>query len=83
MQLNVNIYEKLNIQASSEYLGEVLFNTIFEKKEDINCFHMKLVCEKAMPSSLYRYMCFSHRRLLVRYRMRMYFNKKKNGIYSC
>lgn len=35
MQLNVNIYEKLNIQASSEYLGEVLFNTIFEKKKDI------------------------------------------------
>lgn len=35
MQFNVNIYEKLNIQASSEYLEEVLFNTIFEKKEDI------------------------------------------------
>lgn len=44
MQLNVNIYEKLNIQASSEYLGEVLFNTIFEKKQ--HCFHMKLVCER-------------------------------------
>lgn len=29
MHFNVNIYEKLNIQA---YLGEVLFNTIFEKK---------------------------------------------------
>lgn len=35
MHFNVNIYEKINIQASSEYLGEVLFNTIFEKKEDI------------------------------------------------
>lgn len=32
MHFNVNIYEKLNIQASSEYLGKVLFNTIFEKK---------------------------------------------------
>lgn len=39
---------------------------------------MKFVCEKAMTSFLYRYRCFSHRRLLVGYRMRMYFNKKKN-----
>lgn len=56
MHFNVNIYEKLNIQASSEYLGEVLFNTISEKKN--HCFHMKLVCEKAMPSFLYRYTSF-------------------------
>lgn len=33
MQFNINSYEKLNIQASSEYLGKVLFNTIFEKKD--------------------------------------------------
>lgn len=80
MHFNVNIYEKLNIQASSEYLGEVLFNTISEKK---HCFHMKLVSEKVMPSSLTVRGLFSHRRLLVRYRMRLFFNQKKNGIYSC
>lgn len=61
MQFNVNIYEKLNIQASSEYLGKVLFNTIFEKKK--HNFDMKFVCEKAMPSSLYRYMSFQPQKI--------------------
>lgn len=77
MHFNVNIYEKLNIQA---YLGEVLFNTIFEKKTLLS---YETCMREAMPSTLYRYRCFSHRRLLVGYRVRLFFNKKKNGIYSC
>lgn len=79
MQFNVNIYEKLNIllQASSEYLEEVLFNTIFEKKEDIafiwNSYARRRCLVLFTVTGL-----LSHRRLLVGYRMRMYFNKKKN-----
>lgn len=42
MQFNVNIYEKLNIQASSEYLGEELFNTIFEKKKTLLSYETRM-----------------------------------------
>lgn len=55
MHFNVNIYEKLNIQASSEYLGEVLFNTIFEKKPLLS-YETRM--REAMTSTLYRYRSF-------------------------
>lgn len=52
MHFNVNIYEKLNIQA---YLGEVLFNTIFEKKTLLS-YETRM--REAMTSTLYRYRSF-------------------------
>lgn len=60
MHFNVNIYEKLNIQASSEYLGEVLFNTIFGKKT-LLLYETRM--REAMTSTLYRYRSFKPQKI--------------------